>query len=75
MPGGSASPKLVPDLSRALLIDLDLRGINLAGAHLARTNLRQAILNRVNLSHANRARGSARSEPAPSQTRSGKFER
>ncbi len=46
-------PKLTPDLSRALLIDLDLRGINLAGAHLVRTNLRQTILSRANLAHAN----------------------
>jgi hypothetical protein len=46
-------PKLIPDLSRALLIDLDLRGINLAGAHLGRTNLRQTILSRAKLDHAN----------------------
>lgn len=46
-------PKLTPDLSRALLIDLDLRGINLAGAHLVRTNLRQTILRRANLTRAN----------------------
>ena len=54
------SPKLVPDLSRALLIDLDLRGINLAGAHLVRTNLRQTILSRANLSHANLERADLR---------------
>ena len=45
-------PKLVPDLSRALLIDLDLRGINLTRAHLARANLRQATLSRANLTRA-----------------------
>jgi len=54
------SPKLVPDLSRALLIDLDLRGINLAGAQLVRTNLRQTILSRANLSHANLERADLR---------------
>jgi hypothetical protein len=53
-------PKLVPDLSRALLVDLDLRGINLAGAHLARTNLRQTTLSRANLTRANLERADLR---------------
>jgi hypothetical protein len=53
-------PKLTPDLSRALLIDLDLRGINLAGAHLVRTNLRQTILSRANLTRANLERADLR---------------
>jgi hypothetical protein len=47
------NPKLKPDLSRALLIDLELRGINLAGANLERANLRQATLSRANLTRAN----------------------
>ena len=54
------NPKLTPDLSRALLIDLDLRGINLAGAHLVRTNLRQTILSRANLTRANLQRADLR---------------
>ena len=53
-------PKVMPDLSRALLIDLDLRGINLAGAHLVRTNLRQTILSRANLARANLERADLR---------------
>jgi Pentapeptide repeats (8 copies) len=53
-------PKLVPDLSRALLVDLDLRGINLAGAHLARTNLRQTTLSRANLTRADLERADLR---------------
>jgi hypothetical protein len=47
------NPRLKPDLSRALLIDLELRGINLAGANLERANLRQATLSRANLTRAN----------------------
>jgi hypothetical protein len=47
------SPAVQPDLSRALLIDRDLRGINLAGANLERTNFRQSILSRANLTRAN----------------------
>lgn len=53
-------PKVLPDLSRALLVDLDLRGINLAGAHLARTNLRQTTLSRANLTRANLERADLR---------------
>jgi hypothetical protein len=53
-------PKLVPDLSRALLIDLDLRGINLTRAHLARANLRQTTLSLANLTRANLHRADLR---------------
>jgi hypothetical protein len=53
-------PKIVPDLGRALLIELDLRGINLAGAHLERANLRQTMLSRANLTRANLERADLR---------------
>jgi len=54
------NPKLKPDLSRALLVDLELRGINLSDANLARVNLRQATLSRANLTRANLARADLR---------------
>jgi hypothetical protein len=54
------NPKLKPDLSRALLVDLELRGINLSEANLARTNLRQATLSRANLTRANLTRADLR---------------
>jgi uncharacterized protein YjbI with pentapeptide repeats len=55
-----AHPNLSPDLSRALLIDRELRGINLAGANLERTNLRGTTLSRANLSRANLKRADLR---------------
>jgi len=54
------NPRITPDLSRALLIDLELRGINLAGANLERANLRQTMLSRANLTHANLKRADLR---------------
>lgn len=54
------SPKVTPDLSGALLVDLDLRGINLAGARMVRSNLRQTILSRANLVRANLERADLR---------------
>jgi hypothetical protein len=54
------NPGVTPDLSRALLIDLELRGINLAGANLQRANLRQATLSRANLTHADLERADLR---------------
>lgn len=47
------SPSVVPDLSRALLIEAELRGINLANANLERANLRMSTLSRANLTRAN----------------------
>ena len=47
------SPGVRPDLSRALLIDAELRGINLANANLERANLRSSTLSRANLRRAN----------------------
>jgi hypothetical protein len=47
------SPSVRPDLSRALLIDAELRGINLANANLERANLRSSTLSRANLRRAN----------------------
>lgn len=47
------SPSVVPDLSRALLIEAELRGINLAHANLERANLRMSTLSRANLTRAN----------------------
>jgi Pentapeptide repeats (8 copies) len=47
------SPRVRPDLSRALLIDAELRGINLANANLERANLRSSTLSRANLRRAN----------------------
>lgn len=47
------SPSVRPDLSRALLIDAELRGVNLANANLERANLRSSTLSRANLRRAN----------------------
>jgi len=47
------SPTVNPDLSRAFLIDAELRGINLANTNLERANLRMSILSRANLTRAN----------------------
>ncbi|HEU0290976.1 MAG TPA: pentapeptide repeat-containing protein [Burkholderiales bacterium] len=49
-----------PDLSRALLIDRELRGINLAEANLERAILRGTTLSRANLTHANLRRADLR---------------
>ena len=49
-----------PDLSRALLIDLELRGINLADANLERAILRGTTLSRANLARANLRRADLR---------------
>jgi hypothetical protein len=49
-----------PDLSRALLIDRELRGINLADANLERAILRGTTLSRANLSRANLRRADLR---------------
>jgi hypothetical protein len=49
-----------PDLSRALLIDRELRGINLAEANLERTILRGTTLSRANLTRANLRRADLR---------------
>ena len=46
------APSVVPDLSRALLIEAELRGINLANANLERANLRMSTLSRANLTRA-----------------------
>ena len=54
------SPAVVPDLSRALLIDLELRGANLAGANLERAILRGTTLSRANLARANLRRADLR---------------
>ena len=47
------SPSVRPDLSRALLIEAELRGINLSNANLERANLRLSTLSRANLTRAN----------------------
>ena len=47
------SPRVVPDLSRALLADLELRGFNLSGVNLERAILRGARLSQANLARAN----------------------
>jgi len=47
------APSVAPDLSRALLIEAELRGINLANANLERANLRMSTLSRANLTRAN----------------------
>src|SRR6476646_6023341 len=47
------SPRVKPDLSRALLIDAELRGVNLSNANLERANLRSSTLSRANLRRAN----------------------
>jgi len=47
------SPRVKPDLSRALLIDAELRGINLSDANLERANLRSSTLSGANLTRAN----------------------
>ena len=49
-----------PDLSRALLLDLELRGINLADANLERAILRGSTLSRANLTRANLKRADLR---------------
>lgn len=49
-----------PDLSRALLIDLELRGINLADANLERAILRGTTLSRADLTRANLKRADLR---------------
>ncbi len=54
------SPAVRPDLSRALLIDLELRGANLAGANLERAILRGATLSGANLTRANLRRADLR---------------
>ena len=54
------SPRLVPDLSRALLVDLELRGVNLADANLERAILRGARLSQANLARANLRRADLR---------------
>jgi pentapeptide repeat protein len=47
------SPSVRPDLSRAFLIEAELRGINLSNANLERANLRSSTLSRANLMRAN----------------------
>jgi hypothetical protein len=47
------APSVRPDLSRALLIEAELRGINLSNANLERANLRLSTLSRANLTRAN----------------------
>lgn len=54
------SPRVVPDLSRALLVDLELRGVNLSGANLERAILRGTSLSRANLARANLRRADLR---------------
>jgi hypothetical protein len=54
------SPKLKPDLSGALLVDMELRGINLSDANLERSILRGTTLSRANLSRANLKRADLR---------------
>jgi uncharacterized protein YjbI with pentapeptide repeats len=46
-------PSVVPDLRRAMLVESELRGVNLAGADLERANLRMSTLSRANLTRAN----------------------
>src|SRR3954447_14371270 len=47
------SPAVNPDLSRAFLLEAELRGINLSNANLERANLRMSTLSRANLTRAN----------------------
>jgi len=47
------SPTVNPDLSRAFLIEAELRGINLSNTNLERANLRMSTLSRANLTRAN----------------------
>jgi hypothetical protein len=47
------SPRIKPDLSRALLIEAELRGINLSDTNLERANLRSSTLSGANLTRAN----------------------
>ena len=54
------SPRLTPDLSRALLVDLELRGVNLADANLERAILRGTRLSQANLARANLRRADLR---------------
>jgi uncharacterized protein YjbI with pentapeptide repeats len=54
------SPRVVPDLSRALLVDLELRGVNLADANLERAILRGTQLSRASLLRANLRRADLR---------------
>lgn len=49
-----------PDLSRALLVDRELRGIDLSEANLERTILRGTTLSRANLTNANLRRADLR---------------
>jgi hypothetical protein len=49
-----------PDLTRALLVDLELRGIDLADADLERAILRGSTLSRANLARANLRRADLR---------------
>jgi len=46
------SPTVNPDLSRAFLIEAELRGINLSNTNLERANLRMSTLSRANLTRA-----------------------
>jgi hypothetical protein len=52
--------RATPDLSRALLIDRELRGIDLSEANLERTILRGTTLSRANLTGANLRRADLR---------------
>ena len=54
------NPKTKPDLSRALLIDRELRGINLSDTNLERSILRGTTLSRANLARANLKRADLR---------------
>jgi uncharacterized protein YjbI with pentapeptide repeats len=54
------NPKTVPDLGRALLVDLELRGVNLMGANLERAILRGSRLSQANLARANLRRADLR---------------
>jgi len=54
------NPKTKPDLSRALLIDRELRGINLSDTNLERSVLRGTTLSRANLARANLIRADLR---------------
>jgi hypothetical protein len=47
------SPRVKPDLSRALLIEAELRGINLSDTNLERANLRSSTLSGADLTRAN----------------------
>lgn len=52
--------RATPDLSRALLVDRELRGIDLARANLERAILRGTTLSRANLTRANLTRADLR---------------